>query len=86
MRQIRYQLNEIEKLSPSFYNGLLENTEVKFAMVNHKTLGKDEGERLYNLMDIEGKLRNAKNEIKRDSSVRKSARQMMMNKRSFKDC
>ena len=85
MRQIRYQLEEINRLSPSFYNSLLENTEIKFAMVNPKSLGKDEGERLYKLMEIEEKLRNAKTEIKKDSTVRKSARQAMMNKRSFKD-
>ena len=86
VKQIRYQLREIEKLSPSFYSDLLQNSEVKFSMVDHRALGKDAAERLYVLLDIESKLRNAKNEIKRDSSTRRSARQMLKPKRSFKDC
>ena len=85
LQQIRYQLEEINRLSSSFYNSLLENTEIKFAMVSPKSLAKDAGDRLYKLMEIEEKLRNSKNEIKKDSTVRKSARQAMMTKRSFKD-
>ena len=84
--QIRHQLSEIEKLAPSFYSDLLENSEVRVSMVNYTALGKDAAEQLYALMDIEAKLRNAKNEIKRDSSIRRSARQMLKTKKSFKDC
>ena len=84
--QIRHQLSEIEKLAPEFYNDLLENSEVRVSMVDYTALGKDAAEQLYALMDIEAKLRNAKNEIRRDSNIRRSARQVLKTKKSFKDC
>ena len=84
LQQIRYQLEEIRRLSSSFYNDLLENTEIRSAMVNPKSLAEDAGDRLYKLMEIEEILRNSKNEIKKDNTVRKSARQAMMPKRSYK--
>ena len=84
--QIRHQLGEIEKMAPEFYRDLLENSEVKVSMVDYRALGKDAAEQLYALIDVEAKLRNCKNEIKRDSSIRRSARQVLKTKKSFKDC
>ena len=55
-------------------------------MVDYRALGRDPAEQLYALIDVEAKLRNAKNEIKRDSSIRRSARQVLKTKKSFKDC
>ena len=84
--QIRHQLGEIEKMAPEFYRDLLENSEVKVSMVDFRALGKDAAEQLYALIDVEAKLRNCKNEIKRDSSIRRSARQVLKTKKSFQDC
>ena len=86
LRQIRYQLEELNSLSPEFYNSLLENEEVRTAMIDPTSLAEETNDRLHKLMNIEEKLRNAKNEIKDKPTNRFSARQAMRNKRSFKDC
>ena len=84
--QIRHQLGEIEKMAPEFYRDLLEISEVKVTLVDYRALGRDPAEQLYALIDVEAKLRNCKNEIKKDSSIRRSARQVLKTKKSFKDC
>ena len=83
---IRHLLGEIEKMAPEFYKDLLEISEIKVTLVDYRALGRDPAEQLYALIDVEAKLRNCKNDIKKDSSIRRSARQVLKTKKSFKDC
>ena len=85
LQKIRTQLEEIRHYSVSFYDGLLVNPSVRDAMVNPKSLAEETSERLFKLMEIEEKLQNSKKDIKRDNPQRKSARQAMLPKRSYKN-
>ena len=84
LQRIRNRLEDIRKLSSSFHDGLLGNTEINTAMKNPKSLAKETSERLFKLMEIEEKLQNSKKEIKRDNPQRKSARQAMKNYKNYK--
>ena len=85
LQRIRSQLEEIRRLSSSFYKEILGNTEIRTAMINPTSLAEETNERLFKLMEIEEKLQNSKKEIKRDNPQRKCARQAMLPKRSYKN-